>query len=77
MKKQHYAYLMNNKRIRQKSLIKELKAGEESGMISDFDRGEGLAKLHAEHLLHNEIDKQKRESIMGRYVSDSPVIQPL
>jgi len=38
-----------------KILINELKAGEKSGMISNFDREKGLSKLHAKHLLHNEI----------------------
>ena len=32
-----------------KILIRELKAGEKSGMISNFDREKGLAKLHAKH----------------------------
>ena len=38
-----------------KILINELKIGEKSGMISNFDREKGLAQLHANHLLHNEI----------------------
>ena len=38
-----------------KILIDELKAGEKSGMISKFDREKALSKLHAKHLLHNEI----------------------
>ena len=38
-----------------KILINELKVGEKSGMISNFDREKGLSKLHAKHLLHNEI----------------------
>ena len=38
-----------------KILVNELKAGEKSGMISNFDREKELAKLHAKHLLHNEI----------------------
>ena len=38
-----------------KILIKELKAGERSGMISNFDREKELTKLHAKHILHNEI----------------------
>ena len=38
-----------------KILINELKEGEKSGMISNFDREKGLAKLHAKHILHNEI----------------------
>ena len=38
-----------------KILINELKAGESSGMISNFDRKKGLSNLRAKHLLHNEI----------------------
>ena len=38
-----------------KILINELKVGEKSGMISNFDREKGLSKLHAKHLLYNEI----------------------
>lgn len=30
-----------------KALITELKAGEKSGMISNFDRNKNLQKLHA------------------------------
>jgi len=35
-------------------LIKELKAGEESGMIADFDRNQALSNLHAKYL-HNGV----------------------
>ncbi len=35
-------------------LINELKAGEKSVMIRDFDREKSLSSLHAKHL-HNEI----------------------
>ena len=38
-----------------KILTNELKIGEKSGMISNFDREKGLAQLHASYLLHNEI----------------------
>lgn len=33
-----------------KILVNELKAGEKSGMISNFDREKALANLHAKHL---------------------------
>jgi len=37
-----------------KALVNELKAGEKSKIISDFDRKKGLSMLHAKHL-RNEI----------------------
>ncbi|ULB33344.1 MULTISPECIES: type II toxin-antitoxin system ParD family antitoxin [Proteiniphilum] len=37
-----------------KILVNELKAGEESGMISNFDREKALSNLHTKYL-HNEI----------------------
>lgn len=37
-----------------KILVNELKVGEESGMISNFDRKRALSNLHTKHL-HNEI----------------------
>jgi len=37
-----------------KMLVKELKAGEKSGMISNFDREKALSNLHTKYL-HNEI----------------------
>jgi len=37
-----------------KILVNELKAGEKSGMISNFDREKALSYLHAKYL-HNEI----------------------
>lgn len=37
-----------------KILVNELKAGEESGMISNFDRKKALSNLHTKHL-NNEI----------------------
>jgi antitoxin ParD1/3/4 len=37
-----------------KILVNELKAGEKSGMISNFDREKALSNLHAKYL-HNEI----------------------
>ena len=33
-----------------KILLTELKAGERSGMISNFDRENGLSDLHAKHI---------------------------
>lgn len=36
-------------------LIKELKKGEESGFIKDFDRTTFLKNLHQKHLTNNEI----------------------
>ena len=38
-----------------KILVDELKAGEKSKMISNFDREKGLEQLHAKYLLHNEM----------------------
>jgi len=37
-----------------KILVNELKAGEKSGMISNFDKEKALSNLHSEHL-RNEI----------------------
>ena len=37
-----------------KNIVNELKFGEKSGLISDFDRKKALANLHANYL-HNEI----------------------
>lgn len=36
-------------------LIKELKKGEKSGFIKDFDRSSFLKKLHQKHLTDNEV----------------------
>ena len=47
--------LFEHQENKTKILINELKTGERSGMISNFDREKGLSKLHAKHLLHNEI----------------------
>jgi len=33
-------------------LINELKAGEESGMFTDFDRQQALSNLHSKYLYH-------------------------
>ena len=38
-----------------KILVDELKAGEKSKMISNFDRENRLEQLHAKYLLHNEM----------------------
>ena len=35
-----------------KFIVNELKAGEESGMISDFDREKRLKMLHSKYLFH-------------------------
>ena len=40
---------------KKEELIKELKKGEKSGFIKDFDRTTFLKKLHQEHLTNNEI----------------------
>ena len=37
-----------------KILVNELKTGERSGMITDFDRKKALTNLHSKYL-HNEI----------------------
>ena len=36
-------------------LIKELKKGEKSGFVKDFDRSSFLEKLHQKHLTDNEV----------------------
>ena len=46
--------LFEQQESKTKTLLNELKAGEKSEMISDFDRKEGLEKLHAKYL-HNGI----------------------
>ncbi|MGC3978631.1 MAG: type II toxin-antitoxin system ParD family antitoxin [Paludibacteraceae bacterium] len=42
--------LLETEENKSKILINELKIGEKSGMIKNFDRNENLKKLHAQHL---------------------------
>lgn len=44
--------LLNDKENSIEHLINELKVGEESGMLADFDRQEALSNLHAKYLHH-------------------------
>ena len=41
--------LMESEEIKSKILVKELKAGEKSRKVKNFDRAENLKKLHAEN----------------------------
>ena len=43
--------LMESEENKTKILINELKIGEKSRMIKNFDRNENLKKLHAKHLI--------------------------
>ena len=43
--------LMESEENKTKILINELKIGEKSGIIKNFDRNENLKKLHAKHLI--------------------------
>lgn len=43
--------LMENEENKTKTLINELKIGEKSGIVEDFDRNENLKKIHAKHLI--------------------------
>ena len=43
--------LMENEENKTKTLINELKIGEKSGIVKDFDRNENLKKIHAKHLV--------------------------
>ena len=43
--------LMESEENKTKILINELKIGEKSGMIKNFDRNENLKKLHDKHLI--------------------------
>ncbi len=42
--------LLENEENNTKILVNELKAGEQSGMLKNFDRNENLKKLHAKYL---------------------------
>jgi antitoxin ParD1/3/4 len=42
--------LLKSEEDKSQILINELKAGENSGMVKNFDRNENLKKLHAKHL---------------------------
>lgn len=42
--------LLEMEENKSKILINELKVGEKSGIIKNFDRNENLKKLHAQHL---------------------------
>lgn len=46
--------LLEQQENKKKMLVDELKAGEKSKMISNFDRDKELSKLHTKHL-RNEI----------------------
>lgn len=46
--------LFEQEENKRKMLVNELKAGEKSEMIRDFDREKSLSSLHAKYL-HNEI----------------------
>ena len=46
--------IFEQQEIKIKNLVNELKIGEQSKMISDFDRNKELKNLHAKSL-HNEI----------------------
>lgn len=46
--------LFEQQEIKTKMLVDELKAGEKSGMISNFDREKALSNLHTKYL-HNEV----------------------
>ena len=42
--------LLESEENKTKTLINELKIGEKSGMVKNFDRNENLKRLHAKHL---------------------------
>lgn len=42
--------LLESEETKAKTLINELKIGEKSGMVKNFDRNENLKMLHAKHL---------------------------
>jgi len=42
--------LMESEENKSKTLISELKSGEKSGFVKDFDRNENLKKIHAKYL---------------------------
>ncbi len=42
--------LLESEETKTKSLINELKIGEKSGMVKNFDRNENLKNLHARHI---------------------------
>lgn len=42
--------LFEHQENKTKLLVTELKAGEESGIISNFDKDKALSQLHAKHL---------------------------
>ena len=47
--------LFEQRENKTKILVDELRAGEKSKMISNFDREKRLKQLHAKYLLHNEM----------------------
>lgn len=46
--------LLENEENKSKALVNELKIGEKSGMVKNFDRNENLKKIHAKYL-KNEV----------------------
>lgn len=42
--------LLESEENKSKTLVNELKLGEKSGMVKNFDRNENLKNLHAEHI---------------------------
>ncbi len=50
-------YLSENKEIKSKYLVNELRIGEKSRIVKNFDRDENLKKLHAKYL-NNEIENK-------------------
>ncbi len=49
--------LFEQQENRTKVLVNELKVGEKSGMISDFDKEKALSVLHEKHLKYEIRDK--------------------
>ena len=49
--------LLETEENKSKTLVNELKAGEKSGMVKNFDRDENLKTLHAKYL-NNEIQNK-------------------
>ncbi len=43
--------LMENEENKTKTLINELKIGEKSGIVKDFDRNENLKRIQAKHVV--------------------------
>ena len=43
--------LMESEENKTKILINELKIGEKSGTVKDFDRNDNLKRIHAKHLI--------------------------